>query len=64
MKYLVNVTVSCAVEASDQDEAHDKALIAVMNENRFGGLPDCIQIADAEVIKEIKVGERNENNAE
>ena len=53
----------CIVEADNEDDAHDKALLTVMCKNRFDRLPDCIQCADAAVIKEIKKGAEHENNA-
>ena len=54
MKYRVNVIVPCVVEATDADDAHDKALVLVMCHNRCGKIPEEIGIADAEVIEEIK----------
>ncbi len=63
MKYQVNVSVMCIVDADNEDDAHDKALLAVMCKNRFDRLPDCIQCADAAVIKEME-GAEHENNVE
>ena len=64
MKYQVSVSVMCIVDADNEDDAHDKALLAVMCKNRFDSLPDCIQCADAAVTNEIKEGAEHENNAE
>lgn len=64
MKFQVNVNVVCIVDAENEDDAHDKAMLAVMCKNRFDRLPDCIQSADAAVMKENKEGAEHENNAE
>ena len=61
MKYQVKVTVSCVVEATNPDEAHDTAIIQAVCKNRYGKMPSCIQSIDAEVIQK---GEEHENNAE